>query len=266
MAISTHTGSVVFASAGPGDPELLTLKAVSALRRADVVLTDRLVSTTILAQYANPQSTIVYVGKQGGSSTSTQQADINALLVHYAQCGKTVVRLKGGDVSLFSNIFDELTALVQHKIPYTIIPGVTSALGAAAYAGIPLTARGYASGVRFLACHKRETLHQYNWRELACTNDTLVFYMATAMLEHVVLLLTQHAIAHDKLLAVVEQATTPLQRVVVANLYDYAQQPTPSFLSPSLVVIGKVVALHELFSWCTERESTTPYFSSAQTA
>lgn len=260
MINNRKKGRVVFASAGPGEPELLTVKAVRALAQADVILADRLASPDILAQYANPQAHIVYVGKQGGSAASAAQAEISALLVEYAQQGKNVVRLKGGDVSLFSHISDELTAVTAHNIAYSIIPGVTSALGAAAYAGIPLTARGYASGVRFLTCYKRDMLQCHNWQELAHTDDTLVFYMTSSMLEQIVALLTEHAIASDKLLAVVEQATTPSQRVSIIHPYSYAQQAPSSFLSPSLVIVGKVVALHGFFGWYTGAESAEPYF------
>src|SRR4051812_42584827 len=138
-------GKVILAGAGSGDPELITLKALRYLRQADVVLTDRLVSRQILDEYVNQKAEIIYVGKQCRRGASTPQASINELIVLYASEGKLVVRLKGGDVSIFSNILDELETLVTHQIPYEIVPGVTAALGAASYAGIPLTARGYST-------------------------------------------------------------------------------------------------------------------------
>jgi uroporphyrin-III C-methyltransferase/precorrin-2 dehydrogenase/sirohydrochlorin ferrochelatase/uroporphyrin-III C-methyltransferase len=182
-------------------------------------------------------------------------------MVHYAQQGKLVVRLKGGDASMFSNILDELHTLVQHGIPYEIVPGVTAALGAAAYAGIPLTARGYTTAVRFLTSYKLEIVTEDYWKELAQTNDTLVFYMSSETLDHVVENLVKNNIDSGKLLAVIEQATTPLQNVHVTNIYKYQEQlQGRNFISPSLVIIGKVVALHEQFKWIENSNSTEHYF------
>ena len=145
-----NNGKVILIGAGPGDPELLTLKAARWLQQADVVLTDRLVSKEILETHVGVNAEVVYVGKQCRKGESTPQATINELLVEYAQQGKLVVRLKGGDVSIFSNILDELQTLFEKAIPYEIVPGITAALGAAAYSGMPLTARGYSTAVRFL--------------------------------------------------------------------------------------------------------------------
>jgi uroporphyrin-III C-methyltransferase/precorrin-2 dehydrogenase/sirohydrochlorin ferrochelatase/uroporphyrin-III C-methyltransferase len=201
------------------------------------------------------------VGKQCSRGSSTPQYTINELMVQYALEGKLVVRLKGGDASMFSNILDELQTLVQHNIPYEIVPGVTAALGAAAYAGIPLTARGYTTSVRFLTSYKLDVVTETYWKELAQTNDTLVFYMSSETLDHVVHNLVQHNIAEDKLLAVIEQATTPLQNVHVTNIYEYDKQLRgKTFVSPSLVIIGKVVALHEQFKWIENCNSAEHYF------
>lgn len=261
MQANTSNGKVILAAAGPGDPELVTLKTVRYLQQADVVLTDRLVSEVLLQQYVNANATLVYVGKQCSRGTSTPQETINELMVRYAGEGRLVVRLKGGDVSVFSNIFDELQTLVQHGIPYEIIPGVTAALGAAACTGIPLTARGYATAVRFLTSYKSDIMTAAYWNELAQTDDTLVFYMSSETLDDVVSNLVKHRIAADKLLAVIEQATTPLQHVHIAGLYTYDQQlKGKRFISPSLVIIGKVVALHEQFGWLANTESTAHYF------
>ncbi|KAI9431365.1 Uroporphyrinogen-III C-methyltransferase, partial [Russula earlei] len=149
MFIQSKQGKVILAAAGPGDPELVTLKTVRYLQRAEVVLTDRLVSDGIL-KHVPATAKVMYVGKQCRRGISTSQATINELMVHHARQGKLVVRLKGGDVSIFSNVLDELQALNEHGIAYEIVPGVTAALGAAAYAGIPLTARGHATAVRLL--------------------------------------------------------------------------------------------------------------------
>src|SRR5687767_14930592 len=247
---NADTGKVILAAAGPGDPELITMKAVRYLQQADVVLTDRLVSEDILDQYVHPDAEIIYVGKQCRRGNSTSQLTINELMVQLALEGKLVVRLKGGDVSVFSNILDELQALVEYNIPYEIIPGVTAALGAAAYSGIPLTARGYSTGVRFLTFYKSDVITEKYWKELADSDDTLVFYMSSETLTDVVNNLVKHRIAEEKLLAVVEQATTPFQQVHVTSLYTYEENlGDKSFLSPSLVIIGKAVALQKQFSW-----------------
>ena len=254
-------GKVILAGAGSGDPGLITVKAARCLQQAEIVLTDRLVSDAILKEYVSPSAEIIYVGKQCRRGVSTPQATINELMVEYALAGKYVVRLKGGDVSIFSNILDELQALAQHHIPYEIIPGVTAALGAAAYAGMPLTARGYSTAVRLLTYYKSDVVTEDYWKELAATNDTLVFYMSADTLDMVVDKLLQYNISPDKLLAVAEQATTPLQQVHTCSLYDYAHKlKGRRLISPSLVIIGKVVALHEQFAWLQNSESREYYF------
>ncbi len=261
MEQKLKNGKLIIAGAGPGDPELLTMKAARYLKYADIVLTDRLVSGEILENYVNPEAEIIYVGKQCRRGISTPQQTINHLIVHYCLLGKLVVRLKGGDVSIFSNIMDELETVVNNNIPYEIIPGVTAALGAAAYAGIPLTARGYATSVRFLTYYKTDVVTDTYWIELAKTEDTLVFYMSSETLDKVVEKLTHNNIHEDKLLAIVEQATTPLQNIHVVNLYDYQKKlKGKSFISPSLVIIGKVVSLHEQFSWLGNSNSHDNYF------
>jgi len=255
-------GLVILAAAGPGDPELITIKTARFLQKADVILTDRLVSKSILDQYANPDAEIVYVGKQCRRGNSTPQATINELLVLFASEGKLVVRLKGGDVSIFSNILDELETLVQFNIPYEIIPGVTAALGAAAYAGIPLTARGYATAVRLLTFYKSDVVTDQYWKDLAQTDDTLVFYMSAETLGGVVANLTKNNIDASKLLAVIEQATTPLQQIHTCNLYNYNNAfAGKQFRSPSIIIIGKVVALHQQYQWLPQVTSTNEYFT-----
>lgn len=255
-------GKVILASAGPGDPELVTVKTVRWLSQADIVLTDRLVSPEILSNYVNKNAEIIYVGKQCRRGISTPQQTINELLVEYASKYEVVVRLKGGDTSIFSNVLDELETLVQYQVPYEIVPGVTAALGAAAYTGIPLTARGLSVGVRLLTYYKSDIVADETWKELAQTDDTLVFYMSGETLSTVVQQLTQHGIDAAKKLAVIEQATTPLQQIHTCNLYQYTEQlKDKTFRSPSLVIIGKVVALHEQFAWLPDISSTEHYFT-----
>lgn len=254
---------MVLVGAGSGDPELITVKGMRFLQAAEVILTDRLVSAEIIESYASPSAKVIYVGKQCRRGNSTPQATINELMVLYAQDGKNVVRLKGGDVSIFSNILDELETLVQHNIPYEIVPGITAALGAAAYAGMPLTARNHATAVRFLTAYKSGVVSESYWKELAQTDDTLVFYMSSETLPDVVKQLTENNIAADKLLAVVEQATTPYQQVYTCSLYEYSEKlSAKNFLSPTLVVIGRVVALHSQFQWLQSSSEKVEYFKS----
>jgi uroporphyrin-III C-methyltransferase len=254
-------GKVIIVGAGPGDPELLTVKAVRWLQKAEVVLTDRLVSSEILDSFVSPAALVIPVGKQCGSGASTPQSKINELMVEHAERGKLVVRLKGGDVSVFSNVLDELNTLRQYQIPYEIVPGITSALGAAAYAGIPLTARDYSRGVRFLTYYKSDMLGEAYWNELAATDDTLVFYMSVDTLPMLVERLKRHGIDKEKKLAVIEQATTPNQRVTVSSLYEYEEIFGDRRLaSPSLLIIGKVVSLHEKLSWVANSENSDAYF------
>jgi uroporphyrin-III C-methyltransferase len=262
MSKQENIGKVILAGAGPGDPELITIKAMRYLQQADVVLTDRLVSNDILDSYVRPGAEVIYVGKQCRRGVSTPQQTINELIVQHALQGKLVVRLKGGDVSIFSNIMDELETLVVNNIPYEIVPGVTAALGAAAYAGIPLTARGYSTAVRFVTYYKSDIVSDNYWQELANTDDTLVFYMSSETLNTVVEKLTSYNIASGKLLAVIEQATTPYQQVHVSNVYEYeGSLKGRSFVSPSLVIIGKVVTLHEQFAWLANSNSNQHYFT-----
>lgn len=259
-------GKVYLVGAGPGDPDLITIKAVNALHSADVVLTDRLVSEVILHRYVPASAEIVYVGKECSRGASTPQSLINELMAEYALQGKTVVRLKGGDVSIFSNILDELECLKNHDIPYEIVPGITAALGAAAYAGMPLTARGHATAVRLLTYYKSDVVTDEYWKELAKTLDTLVFYMSVATMDTVIEKLQQYGIDEEKMIAVIEQATTPLQNIHISSFANYAQNiKGKKFASPSLVVIGKTVQLHHQFKWLHNSESTEQYFKSVST-
>jgi uroporphyrin-III C-methyltransferase len=258
---SLQKGKVIIAGAGCGDPELITVKAVRYLKQADVVLTDRLVSKEILKQNVNKKAAIIYVGKQCRRGFSTPQESINELIVRFALEGKLVVRLKGGDATVFANVLDELEALVAHNIPFEIIPGISAAMGAAAYTGIPLTARGYSTAIRLLTFYKSDVVTDSYWKELANTDDTLVFYMSSETLDGVVENLLKNKIADDKLMAVIEQATTPMQQVHISSLKAYQKNLGEKiFASPTLVIIGKVVTLHKRFSWITNATSTTEYF------
>ncbi len=258
---SIHIGKVILAGAGPGDPELLTLKTLRYLRSADVVIADRLVSPEILAEFIHPNALLIPVGKQAGSEASTPQSAISQLLVDHALQGKLVVRLKGGDVSIFSNVLDELQKLAEHGIPYELIPGVTAALGGAACAGIPLTARGYSTGVRFLTAYQAGLHDVPYWQDLARTTDTLVFYMSAQPLDQLIGRLLEYGIEADRWVAVIEQATTPAQKVTNWPIQDFLSNTVNSvYASPSLVIIGKVASLHSSFQWLTNSRSRELYF------
>jgi len=262
MKTQKQNGKVIFVAAGPGDPDLITLKAVSWLQKAEAVLVDRLVSPEIINRHVNPEAAIIPVGKQAGKDGSTPQSDINALLAQLARDGKLVVRLKGGDVSIFSNILDELQSLADNNIEFEIVPGVTSALGAAAFAGIPLTARGYSTAVRFLTYYKSETISTDYWKDLAKTEDTLVFYMSIQHLDELMNRFSEAGMETDKPVALVEQATTPFQKVYTTTCFNYAQDlKGKNFLSPALLIVGKVVELHQSFQWMqTNQEESNYYF------
>ena len=266
MNKNSNKGKVILAGAGPGDPELITLKTLRYLQDADVVLADRLVSAEILHCYVSPRAEIIYVGKQCRKGNSTLQSTINQLMVEHALSGKLVVRLKGGDVSIFSNILDELQTLVEENISYEIIPGITAALGAAAYSGIPLTARNYSTAVRFVTYYRSDVVSQEYWQELASTNDTLVFYMSAETMGSVVEHLKLYNISPDKKIAVVGQATTPEQTVNTYSIDEYADKAGDGdYISPTIAIIGRVVDLHERFGWLKNAEQPREYFKLTQT-
>lgn len=256
---------VYLIGAGPGDPELITLKAIKYLRQADVILTDRLVSDAIINEHAGENATIIYVGKDGCSKkNSVAQVDTNDLIVQYALQNKIVVRLKGGDVAFFSNVLDELIVLQSHNIPYEIVPGITAASGASAYAGMPLTARGYSRGVRFITYAKQDALDERYWKELAETRDTLVFYMAGQNWDRLAAHFIDHHVSSRKKMAIIEQATTPYQKVFVYDFNDIKnKQIKRTFVSPSLIIVGDVVNLHTRFAWKNVSDLDENYFKSS---
>lgn len=252
---------VVIIGAGPGDPELLTLKAVRHLQQADVVLTDRLANPAILEQFA-PQAVIIPVGKQCRQKQSTPQASINELLVQHALAGRYVVHLKGGDINVFGNILDELQALHAHHIRYELVPGVSAALGAAAAAGVPLTARGYSKGIRLLTYYNQDAIAPADWQNLATTTDTLVFYMSGETCFELAAQLLAHGKPATTPILLAEQATTPLQAFHLSTLGSSSQQwKTHRFLSPALLIIGEVAALHQQFGWAPFQASPQEFFA-----
>jgi uroporphyrin-III C-methyltransferase len=245
-------GKVILAGAGPGDPELITVKLQKRLATTDVIIADRLVNPTIVTQYGNKDALIILAGKQGYNDASVSQLEINELICSHALQGKTVLRLKGGDVSVFGNLLDELQALLEAGISYEIIPGITAAAGAAAYAAIPLTARGYSQGVQFFTCNPNSHYSSDHWRQMATSGDTLVFYMSAKNVTDVAELLLRYTKKPQTPLAVIEQATTIHQQVHTTTLQRCALDFTnKKFSSPSLVIVGDVVNLHGVFNWFT---------------
>jgi uroporphyrin-III C-methyltransferase/precorrin-2 dehydrogenase/sirohydrochlorin ferrochelatase len=241
-------GEVTLVGAGPGDPELLTLKALRALHDADVILHDRLVPAAVL-ELARRDAARICVGKAAGNIGSTQ-AEINTLLIEQANQGKRVVRLKGGDPFIFGRGGEELQALAAARINFTVVPGITAAAGCAAYAGIPLTHRDYAQSVTFVTGHGQDPGKEPDWRALAMPGGTVVFYMGLARLGNIVAKLLEQGAPPARPAGIIVQGTTSNQRVITATLATIRGIAANSNLeSPALLVIGDVVALQASLAW-----------------
>ena len=253
-------GFVTLAGAGPGDAELITLKLQRRLTEADVVITDRLVNPDIISTHARKDALILFAGKQGYNDSSFSQEDVTTLIIEHAQQGKKILRLKGGDVAIFSNVLDELEALREKGISFEIIPGITAASGASAYSGIPLTARAHSQGVQILTYNPNSYYNPETWKHLANSADTLVFYMAAKNICDLAEILLRYSKKPAIKLAVIEQATTIHQQVHITTLIDCGRDfAGKTFSSPSLVIIGDVVKLHEQFSWFNSSETGTVF-------
>jgi uroporphyrin-III C-methyltransferase / precorrin-2 dehydrogenase / sirohydrochlorin ferrochelatase len=244
----TPKGEVYLVGAGPGDPELLTLKALRLMQQADVVIYDRLVSGPIL-ELCRRDAEKVYVGK-ARSNHAVPQEGINALLVKYAQQGKRVCRLKGGDPFIFGRGGEEIEELFAAGIAFQVVPGITAASGCSAYAGIPLTHRDYAQSVRFLTGHLKEGSPELPWSELVYENQTLVLYMGLVGLEKICESLIEHGQRPDMPVALVSKGTTPEQKVVIGTLADIVSKVSEHQIqAPTLTIIGEVVRLREQLQW-----------------
>lgn len=243
------TGIVWLVGAGPGDPDLLTVKALRLIQQADVVIHDRLVSQAIMDLI--PASTRrIYVGK-ARSDHAVPQEDINQLLVTEARAGHKVLRLKGGDPFIFGRGGEELELLSEAGISFEVIPGITAASGCAAYAGIPLTHRDYAQSVRFITGHLKNDGVNLHWPELMDPMQTLVFYMGLVGLQAICEQLIAHGRDPHTPVALIEKGTTPQQRVIIATLNTINERvKTEKVSAPTLTIIGDVVQLHDKLRWC----------------
>jgi len=241
-------GSVVLVGAGPGDPGLLTLRALRALNEADVILHDRLVSAEVL-DLARRDADRIEVAKQAGHHHTTQDG-IHALLLKHARAGKCVVRLKGGDPFVFGRGGEELEFLREHGIPYEVVPGITAAVACAAYAGIPLTHRDHAQSVRFVTAHCRASMDTLDWQALAQERQTLAVYMGVGELATLQSKLIEHGRAASTPFALVENGSRAEQRVITGTLVQLAERAVlHAVRSPALLVLGEVAALAGSLAW-----------------
>lgn len=242
-------GFVSLVGAGPGDAGLLTLKGLQEIQQADVVLYDALVSDGILSLVRRDAERI-FVGKRARGGR-TPQEDTNALMVRLAREGRRVVRLKGGDPFVFGRGGEELETLARHQIPFSVVPGITAAVGATAYAGIPLTHRDYAQSAVFVTGHRKADAPDIEWQTLARSRQTLVIYMGALKAALIAERLQQHGRSPDTPAAVISQGTLPAQKTATGTLANLAElaETAPN---PALIVIGEVVGLHEKLAWFGE--------------
>ncbi|MBB1125343.1 siroheme synthase CysG [Thiospirillum jenense] len=260
--LNLQLGEVYLVGAGPGDPDLLTFRALRLMQQADVVVYDRLVAKSILA-LVRRDARHIYVGKERNAHTMRQE-EINALLIQLARDGLRVLRLKGGDPFIFGRGGEEIDTLAAEGIPFQVVPGITAASGCACYSGIPLTHRDYAQSVTFVTGHLKDQTIDLNWPQLAQPNQTVVFYMGLVGLRTIIQQLLAHGVSPQMPIALVQQGTTHMQRVYIGTLADIEAQiqhdpPQP----PTLIIVGEVVRLHDKLAWFTptadpERGATTP--------
>lgn len=250
---TNQQGEVYLVGAGPGDPELLTFRALRLMQKADVVVYDRLVSKDIL-ELVRRDAEKIYVGKAKSKHTLPQD-EINTLLAEQALKGNRVVRLKGGDPFIFGRGGEEIETLIQHGIRFQVVPGITAASGAGSYAGIPLTHRDHAQSVVFATGHLRDNSIDLDWPALVQKNQTLVFYMGLTGLPIICQKLIEHGMAGETQIAMVESATLSNQKVVTGTLNDIELKAQQADIQPpALIIVGSVVSLRSKLNWFkTER-------------
>lgn len=242
------TGEVYLVGAGPGDPDLLTLRALQLMQQADVVLYDSLVTDEVIAR-TRRDATRRFVGKRKAEH-SIRQENLNQLMVDLARGGERVLRLKGGDPFIFGRGGEELEALAAAGIPFQVVPGITAASGCASYAGIPLTHRDYAQSVQFVTGHPREGEVHLEWHKFAQPGQTIVFYMGLGGLARICANLMSHGKAPDTPAALVEKGTLPDQQVITGTLATLVDKVAAHTVTrPTLVIVGDVVALHDQLRW-----------------
>lgn len=241
-------GEVYLVGAGPGDPDLLTIKALRLMQQADVVVYDRLVSDNIY-QLLRDDIEKIYAGK-GPSQHTMSQDQINKLLVDFARQGKKVLRLKGGDPFIFGRGGEEIATLLEQGIPFQVVPGITAALGCAAYSGIPLTHRDYAQSCVFVTGHRQGNTVNLDWQLLVRPSQTLVFYMGLLGLEEICKALIGHGMPSTTMVALVMRGTLPDQKVLVGNLSSIVDLVKAEDIKPpTLVIVGEVVKLYSKLQW-----------------
>lgn len=243
-------GQVYLVGAGPGDPDLLTFRALRLMQKADVVVYDRLVSPAIL-ELVRRDAEKIYVGKAKSNHTLPQD-EINELMVREAQKGNRVVRLKGGDPFIFGRGGEEIQKLIEHGIEFQVVPGITAASGASTYAGIPLTHRDHAQSVTFATGHLKDGTIDLNWPALAHQNQTIVFYMGLTGLPVICEKLIENGLAADTPIALIEKATRDDQKVITGTLANITAHPQLSEMKPpTLIIVGTVVSLQSQLDWFT---------------
>jgi uroporphyrin-III C-methyltransferase/precorrin-2 dehydrogenase/sirohydrochlorin ferrochelatase len=249
-------GKVYLVGGGPGDPELLTLRAVRLLEKADVVVYDHLVSSAVL-DFVSTTAERIYAGKRRNEHTMRQE-QINALLVKLAQEGKQVVRLKGGDPFIFGRGGEELQTLAAQGVAFEVVPGVTAASGVSSYAGIPLTHRDYAQSCIFVTGHLKDGTADLDWPSLVRPRQTVVIYMGLGGLPEICRQMILHGAPKDLPIAVVQDGSIATQKVVTGTLSDMPERVAAAKLkSPCLTLIGEVVKLHDSLAWFNPAQGTT---------
>jgi len=248
-SVEMDLGEVYLVGAGPGDPDLLTFKALRLIQQADVVLYDRLVSKGVM-ELVRRDSQLIYVGKKGGSDKSTKQVDINDQLVELAKSGKRVCRLKGGDPFIFGRGGEEIESLSEHGIPFQVVPGITAASGCSSYAGIPLTHRDYSQSCRFVTAHLKNGTTNLPWEEFIIDQQTIVFYMALSGASYICEKLMEHGMDKDMPIAIIEKGTMPEQKVYISSLTELPDLlEKEDIQAPTLMIVGEVVKLNEKLNW-----------------